>query len=57
MSELGLYKVYDPSSQEIRYELHLADGTIDHIKDSQLEYRFSSDCIAFILFCAKSWSV
>ena len=48
MSELKLYKVHDQAAREARYELHLPDGTIDHIKDSQLEYQFSSECVTFI---------
>jgi hypothetical protein len=43
-----LFKVEEQPGDEQHYELHLADGTIDRIKDSKLRYQFSSDCIEFI---------
>lgn len=48
MSDLVLYKIFDQEKQEHRYELRYPDGTIDRMKDSKLEYQFSSDSVALI---------
>jgi hypothetical protein len=48
MEETELYKFYDPEKQEHRYELRFPDGTVDRVKDSKLQYQFSSESVDFI---------